>query len=271
MLSYQHIYHAGNRADIHKHLLLNCLIQSLHKKDKPLTLVDTHAGEGVYRLDREEALKNTEADSGARQLLSQADSADFNEPLGFMGKYLANNEYPGSPEWLFQSLRENDRLVLFELHPQAVAALKRRYRDSRVSMHQRDVLEGLPAISPLEPRRGLILVDPSWELKSDYQDIPVMLQKVLKKWSVPVVALWYPLLASDAHQDMLKQCRKKLEYEMLVSEWEYAPKPASHGMYGSGVLLINPPWQIETCIESLHGLLAACYANSSFRCHNNKA
>lgn len=244
MLSYQHIYHAGNRADVHKHRLLCALLAALLAKDRPISYLETHAGSGLYDLEAAEALKTGEAVDGVEAVLRAGGIPDSEPWLAALRATRAmhgKRAYPGSPALARQLLRPGDVMHLFELHPQAVRELRRNLKGPGVHIHHRDGYEGALAIAPPTPRRGLVLVDPSYEVKTEYQTAADFVLSLLGKWPQACVALWYPLLPAALHEAMLARLSgKHMHLTDHRTQWlEPGPGP---GMYGSAVVVLNPPW-----------------------------
>ncbi len=209
MLSYQHIFHAGNHADLLKHTVLIQVLKSLNKKDKPYTFFDTHSGSGLYDLTDNRSLKTGEAEKGIfsfSQTAVELPSA-FADYLSFVKNYLLDSRYPGSPEIERSFMRAGDTLVLSELHPQEIENLREnmkkpcsdgRYNPSSlpsIQIHKRDGWEMLTALTPPATKRGAALIDPSYEETSDYEKAADTILTVHKKWSNGIIMLWYPLLA----------------------------------------------------------------------------
>lgn len=272
MLSYRHGFHAGNHADVLKHLVLLGVLQKLCEKDKPFSYIDSHCGAGMYDLWSANALMNAEYESGIARLWQQP----VQHPL--LQKYLAcvasfNSDerlhfYPGSPACAQWASRTQDRLQLLDLQTEELAAL-RYYMgdDERVSIHQRDAFEGLLALTPPEPRRGLVLIDPSYEQKEDYQRVVSVSGKLHKRWPVGIVAIWYPLLGEARDRSVwLKNALRREKFASLTSvELRVAPQSAEFGMHGSGVVLINTPWQFTDLMRSaLEELVPLLGAGASF-------
>ncbi len=253
MLSYQHIYHAGNTADVHKHGSLFTLLRHLLRKDKPLSYLETHAGRGLYPLASVEMQKTGEFSRGAGQLLNQRQHWQ-NSPLApwldWLYPYYRKDLYPGSPVLARDLLPPPHQLQLMELHPQEFALLRQHLSAPHVHLHQRDGREGLPALSPPEPRRGLVLIDPSWEEKDDYHNIPQSVQRCLKRWPNAIILIWYPLLAAARHRKLVDSIRR-LNRPLLQQEWAWTEAPEGHGMYGSGWLLVQPPWGVDQPLQAL--------------------
>ena len=242
MLSYQHQYHAGNLADVHKHALLAVMLDYLTAKDKPLTYIETHAGRGVYDLASDAALKTGEAVAGVRAVAARfAPDHPWRQRLAEARAMLGPEAYPGSPMIAALSLREGDVMHLAELHPQEHAALVAAAAPWGAHVHQRDGFELALALSPPTPRRGCMLIDPSWEVKADYDRVPEVMTRIAAKWNVGILALWYPLLTEGAHGTMLAQLQAAFP-DALRHEVRFPPARAGHRMVGSGMFVVRPPW-----------------------------
>lgn len=244
MLSYQHIYHAGNRADVHKHRLLCALLVALTAKDRPISYLETHAGSGLYDLGAPEALKTGEAAEGIDALL-RAGTIPADDPwlpaLRAVRAAHGERSYPGSPALARQLLRPGDVMHLFELHPQAVHELRRHLKGPGVHIHHRDGYEGALAIAPPMPRRGLVLVDPSYEVKTEYQAAAGFVLALRRKWPQACIALWYPLLPAGLHEAMLARLAGA-DPALQDHRIRWAEPAAERGLYGSGMVVLNPPW-----------------------------
>ncbi|MDO5528752.1 MAG: 23S rRNA (adenine(2030)-N(6))-methyltransferase RlmJ [Paracoccus sp. (in: a-proteobacteria)] len=242
MLSYQHAYHAGNAADLHKHALLAWMLDYMTAKPKPLSYLETHAGRGLYALDSAEARRTGEAAQGV--LRAEADGLlSQDHPLaGALAETRALHgpaAYPGSPLIARHFLRPEDNAHLAELHPAEFAALES--LGPFAHLHHRDGFEMANALCPPEPRRGLLLIDPSYEVKRDYETVPGAIAKIARKWNVGVIALWYPLLEDARHEKMLTSLMQDFP-DALRSEVGFRPARKGHGMSGSGMFVINPPY-----------------------------
>lgn len=251
MLSYQHIYHAGNLADVHKHSLLAWMLRYLTAKDKPLTYMETHAGRALYDLRDAAALKTGEAAQGIEK------ARDWFEPdhpyatvLDQIRASDGPSAYPGSPLIAASLLRTSDSLHLAELHPREHAALSNTMAPYSANIHLRDGFEMTHALTPPTPRRGCLLIDPSFEVKDDYTTIPRHIAKVTRAWNVGIIALWYPLLTSKAHTPMLAALTETYP-EALRHEVRFPPARPGHGMIGSGLFVINPPYGLADQAKSL--------------------
>ncbi|MBI1217435.1 MAG: 23S rRNA (adenine(2030)-N(6))-methyltransferase RlmJ [Rhodobacteraceae bacterium] len=261
MLSYQHLYHAGNLADVHKHALLSVMLDYLTRKDKPLSYLETHAGRGLYALDAPEALKTSEAAEGIRR----AEAQGWFPPDHPYARHLAQTRalhgaaaYPGSPLIAALSLRPGDVMHLAELHPREHAALAEAmalYGLARV--HREDGLAMALSRTPPTPRRGLMLIDPSYEVKDDYDALPGLIAAVHRKWNVGTLMLWYPLLPSGAHHAMLRALGAAGLPGALRHEVRFGPARDGHRMEGSGVFLVNAPWGIDDETKRLSQLFGS--------------
>ncbi|MEL6838529.1 MAG: 23S rRNA (adenine(2030)-N(6))-methyltransferase RlmJ [Pseudomonadota bacterium] len=242
MLSYQHIYHAGNLADVHKHSMLAWVLAYMTRKDKPLSYIETHAGRGLYDLSDAAAIKTGEAAKGVS--IAANWFSDDDPYRGILQRLRAKhgpNAYPGSPLIAAESLRPVDNIHLCELHPQEFAALKEAMTPHGGILKQRDGWDMAMSLCPPEPRRGLLLIDPSYEVKSDYQTIPARIAKIHRKWGVGIVMLWYPILTSDAHIPMIGALKSAIP-EAFVHEVSFPPARQGHRMTGSGLFVVNAPY-----------------------------
>lgn len=242
MLSYQHIYHAGNLADVHKHALLAWMLDYLTQKEKPLTYIETHAGRALYDLGAEEALKTGEAQAGILQARKWFNPGHpYARVLDRVTAEDGPNAYPGSPLIAAHLLRPTDQIHLAELHPREHAALELAMSPTGARIHLRDGFETAFALCPPTPRRGLLLIDPSYEIKSDYNDIFRHIAKLHRAWNVGIIALWYPILTSRAHEPMLAALMAQAP-DALRHEVRFPPARPGHGMVGSGLFVLNPPY-----------------------------
>ncbi|MTH76450.1 23S rRNA (adenine(2030)-N(6))-methyltransferase RlmJ [Paracoccus aestuariivivens] len=245
MLSYQHAYHAGNLADLQKHALLAWMLDYLAAKPKPLTYLETHAGRGLYDLSGPESEKTGEARAGITRALAE-DWLPADHPLRqaldvIRGRF-GPNAYPGSPLIAREFIRFEDNVHLAELHPAEHEAL--RQVAGFAHLHKQDGFAMAQAVCPPTPRRGMMLIDPSYEVKSEYDAIPRQIGLIARKWNVGVIALWYPLLTDLRHVPMIMALRTA-HPEALVSEVRFPPARPGHGMVGSGMFVINPPYGLQ--------------------------
>ncbi|WP_343078898.1 23S rRNA (adenine(2030)-N(6))-methyltransferase RlmJ [Ostreiculturibacter nitratireducens] len=259
MLSYQHGYHAGNLADVHKHAMLAAVLDYLTRKDKPLSYLETHSGRGLYDLSSPEALKTGEAAAG----IARAETEGWFPPDHPYTKRIAETRarfgataYPGSPLIAALTLRPGDRMHLAELHPQEHAALAETMRPFRPDIRREDGFQMAVSLTPPEPRRGILVIDPSFEVKDDYAAIPRFIASIHRKWNVGVIFLWYPILAQAAHAAMLRDLEAASYPGALRHEVGFPPARAGHGMTGSGLFLVNAPWGTEDEAARLTALFA---------------
>ena len=242
MLSYQHAYHAGNLADVQKHAALAWMLDYLTQKDKPLSYIETHAGRGLYDLTAPEALKTNEAAAGIARIQNRLpQSHPYRHRLAEIRARYGETAYPGSPLIAALALRDTDTLHLAELHPQEYAGLTRALTPWGAHIHQRDGFEMALAICPPTPRRGLMLIDPSYEVKTDYDRIPQLIIQLHRKWNVGIITLWYPVLTNAPHGPMLAALQTAFP-DALRSEVTFPPARDGHRMTGSGLFTINPPY-----------------------------
>ena len=256
MLSYRHAFHAGNFADLLKHLVLVQCLRHLNAKDKPWLYVDTHAGAGRYALREAPAQRTGEAAAGIERLW-QADTppaalAELRELVRAANGGPALKHYPGSP-WLAHHLaRPGDSLRLAEMHSTDFALLRRLFADDtrRVTVSQSDGFALLKAALPPPSRRGLVLIDPSYEIKTDYGRVVAAVKDALVRFATGTYAIWHPLLPlADAHHlpERLKKAGAAdwLHVTLAVS----APARGGRGMHGSGMFVINPPWTLAQTLR----------------------
>ena len=245
MLSYQHGYHAGNLADVQKHGLLAWALEGMARKDKPLSYLETHAGRGLYDLGAPEALKTGEAAAGIARVEGWfAPDDPYAKVLAETRRLHGSRAYPGSPLVAALTLRPRDVITLAELHPREGEALERALGPHVARIERRDGTGLALSLTPPTPRRGLMLVDPSWEVKAEYETIPALLEQVAQRWNVGVLMLWYPILADERHAPMLRRLEASFP-EALRHEVRFPPAREGHGMVGSGIFTVNPPWRLD--------------------------
>lgn len=257
MLSYQHIYHAGNPADVHKHLWLITVLDYLQQKDKPLNWIDTHGGRGLYDLQSPEAQKLSEYKTGFLKIFdAYRNEKDLPAPLRLYLDLITQHNpegalrsYPGSALIAASLLRQNDTVQSYDLHPQEFTALQKNlapYKNAHVQ--KADGLAALKSLLPPPAKRGGLLIDPSYEIKSEYEQVVAVLKAALKRWAGGVYMVWYPLLPAGHHAVLAEKCRALTE-NVIIDEWHFrAPGAADRGLYGSGMVIINPPY---TCAETM--------------------
>ncbi|MRX50237.1 23S rRNA (adenine(2030)-N(6))-methyltransferase RlmJ [Paracoccus sp. S-4012] len=258
MLSYQHAYHAGNLADLHKHALLARMLAYVTAKPKPLSYLETHAGRALYDLGAPEARRTREAEAGIERALAEGwlpPGEPLLQVLGRVRKREGARAYPGSPLIAAEMLRPGDRIDLAELHPAEAEALEAAM-SGRARIHREDGFGMAGRLCPPEPRRGLMLVDPSWEVKADYDRLPAFVARIARKWNVGVIALWVPILGDLRHAGMLAALTAG-HPEALWSEVRFPPAREGHGMVGSGIFVVNPPWGTAEAAAAIEGIFRA--------------
>jgi len=272
MLSYQHEYHAGNFADLHKHLTMRLIFETLLKKNKPFCYIDCHSGSGKYDLRSTEALKTNEHLSGINLLWDSRGKTDTHPTLQALLAAVANtnvdnnlHHYPGSPCLAQQWLRAQDKALLMELHPQALGELRRNLSgDSRFNIHARDCYEGLPALVPPPIKRGVVLLDPSYEVKEEYSQVVSLVCKAHQRWKTCSYAIWYPILPAGRHHQLLDELSNSGLSNILTTELTINNSHTDHdepsGMTGSGVAIVNAPWQIDQALMDLMPTVASTLA-----------
>lgn len=257
MLSYQHIYHAGNPADVQKHALLAWLLDYMSAKDKAMTYLETHSGRGLYALDSAEALKTGEAAAGIARLEARLPAEHpYRRCLDEVRAAFGPSAYPGSPMIAALLTRRFDRLVLAELHPRENAALREAMQGMSAEIRQEDGLAMAISLTPPTPRRGVVMIDPSYEVKDEYQRIPEVIAAIHRRWAVGVIMLWYPILEGGAHLPMLRSL-SKAHPEALRHEVRFPPVREGHRMVGSGMFVINPAWGMAEEAKRLDALFQA--------------
>jgi 23S rRNA (adenine2030-N6)-methyltransferase len=260
MFSYRHAFHAGSHADILKHLTLIHLVEYLQEKPGALTIVDTHAGAGIYSLKDGFAAVSKEAEGGIFRLLKFIEAG--NPTVESISKYLefidAENmggdiaTYPGSPFILARLLRPQDRLKLFELHPKEIDILRHNVGElkqaKQIDVYATDSFSRLKGLLPPPSRRGLILIDPSYEDKQDYRYLEAAMEEALQRFATGCYAIWYPVLSrreSAALPDRMKKIAANHKRSWLHTELRIENAPGERRLQASGMFIINPPWTLE--------------------------
>jgi len=266
-MNYRHSFHAGNSADVVKHSLLIALVRALQLKEGALTLIDTHAGCGLYDLGGDEAQRTGEAAQGVLRA--------FADPNPLLDEYRAAvqavnvgaepNLYPGSPRFMAQLLRTQDVLILNEKHPQDVQALRSVMRDTGAAVHERDAYELWLAMLPTRTPRGVVVVDPPYEQTDERARITATLAAAHRKWAHGVTVIWYPLKDRVAHWEWREQLAKLGIAKLLsVEHWLYDDD--QFGIYnGAGLFIVNPPYAFTQALPPLLEALRATLAPEGHR------
>ena len=261
MLSYRHGFHAGNHADVLKHLVQTLIIQHLAKKDKPIRYIDTHSATGGYSLSDSFSQKTSEWEEGIGQLWNQE---NLPEPVqhyvdvvkAFNGESKKLKHYPGSPAVAAELFRPQDKLQLFELHPADSRELGRNFqKDRRVKVTHGDGFAGVKALLPPVERRALVLIDPPYEVKDDYNTVIKALKGAIQRFATGVYAVWYPEINSE-HSRMFPRKLERCGADRWLHVTMQVRGNNTEGMFGSGMFVINPPWLLEKQLrESLPELI----------------
>ena len=254
MLAYRHAFHAGNHADVLKHCVLQQVLAYMNQKDKPYWVIDTHAGAGMYSLKSEYANTKSEYVDGIAKLW---DCKDLPEVLSrYMELIQVCNAkghwdvYPGSPEIIRRCIRPDDRMRLFELHPTDFDILEEHFGRSKLAkVFKGDGFDALKALLPPPTRRGIVFMDPPYEIKSDYQRVVTSVAEGLKRFAEGIYIVWYPILTRGDHVPLIEELsalsQKTLNISMTVQE----PDERGFGMLGSGLFIINPPWTLADTMQ----------------------
>jgi 23S rRNA (adenine2030-N6)-methyltransferase len=254
MLSYRHIFHAGNFADVLKHSVLIHIIDYLKKKDKPFCYIDTHAGPGKYPLDNEFALKNREFDSGISKLWQRDDLPEVIAHYVALVKRLNGTgdlkTYPGSPLIAQQLLRKQDHVFLCELHNTEHALLSKRFKGVRgIDIVHADGLKHGVSLLPPSHHRGLVMIDPSYEIKTDYRLVVDTLVAMTKRFATGTYALWYPVVERDRINRLEKALIATGIKNVQLFELGILADSSALGMTASGMVIINPPFTLAPEME----------------------
>ena len=247
MLSYRHSYHAGNYADVLKHIVLIEILEHIIKKDSAFDYIDTHAGAGIYNLQSEHATKLQEYTQGIGKLNVKA-LPELTRYFDILSKHNPDgklNFYPGSPFVAMNFLRNKDRSWLYELHPKDAELLLNNTRgNKRVRVMRDDGLKGLLSLLPPVSRRAVVLIDPSYEVKSDYAHVIDTIDSAYKKFPTGIYALWYPVV----DRKIIDTLERKLIRSGIANIQRYelgiAPDQFGTGMSANGMIVINPPWTL---------------------------
>jgi 23S rRNA (adenine2030-N6)-methyltransferase len=261
-MNYRHSFHAGNSADVVKHSLLIALVRALQQKPGALTLIDTHAGCGLYDLQGETAQRTGEAEQGVMRVVADTNPLldDYRAAVAAVNGEGERHLYPGSPRVLAQLLRAQDMLILNEKHPEDAGALRAAMRGTAAAVHQRDAYELWLAMLPTRTPRGVVVVDPPYEQTDERARITATLAAAQRKWAHGVTVIWYPLKDRDTHERWKARLRRLgLPKLLTVEHWLYdADQP---GVYnGAGLFIVNPPFafmqSLPPMLEALRTALA---------------
>ena len=268
MLSYLHGYHAGNHADVLKHVVLVALLGALAAKGKPLRYVETHAGAGSFDLRAPPAQQNREHEHGVGRLwTAHGAPAAVVRWLELVREHNAPAQrlrrYPGSPWLARRCLGERDSIYLFELHPAEHRLLERGCAaDRRVRVLREDGLRGCVGLVPPPERRGLVLIDPSYETTDEHRLVIDALVKAHQRFATGVFAIWYPVIERSRAERFVRAVRATGIEPLHRYELTVAPDTPSRGLIGSGMLLVNPPWKLGDVLAEALPWLAESLATA---------
>lgn len=266
-MNYRHSFHAGNSADVVKHCLLIVLVRALQQKQSALTLIDTHAGCGLYDLDGEQAQRTGESTQGVVRAFADQNPLldDYRAAVQAVNVGAEPRLYPGSPRILAQLLRAQDFLILNEKHSQDVHTLRGVMRDTCAAVHERDAYELWLAMLPPRTARGVVVVDPPYEQPDERARITATLGAAYRKWAHGVTVIWYPLKDRATHRRWKEQLRRLGIPKLLcVEHWLYDSDEA--GIYnGAGLYIVNPPYAFTQALAPLLEALRATLAPERHR------
>jgi 23S rRNA (adenine2030-N6)-methyltransferase len=256
MFGYRHAFHAGNFADVFKHVILVQLLRALHKKDKPFFVLDTHAGAGLYNLRSNEAQKVGEYRHGIARLWEtgnlSSELKDYRELVATFNPSEKLGAYPGSPRLIQRLLRGEDRLVACELHPSEFPILQAEMAGERnVSVLRLDGYDALKAHLPPKESRGLVFMDPSFEMDREFERLKSAVRLIQQRWRHGMVAIWYPILHRAPSERFHAALRQQDYPALLCAELGLRPYDSPQGMHGCGVIIVNPPWQLDVTLKRL--------------------
>jgi len=261
-MNYRHNYHAGNFADVFKHCSLILLIQSLCKKETAFCYLESHAGIGRYDLLSEASQKTQEYENGIAKIYLNQDCPAIiktyqtiiqNNNLANEGwEYHFPHIYPGSPRIVKSLLRPQDRMILVELHPEDISLLKKEFKhDKQVIIHHQDGYQAINAFLPPQEKRGLILIDPSFEQKNEFNSIIETITIALKKFQQGIYAIWYPIKETQKINWFYRHLKKLPCNNLLITEFQLPKNLSLTGLSMCGMAIINTPWQFENELNTL--------------------
>ncbi len=270
-MNYKHAYHAGNFADVVKHILLLQLLNQYTQKNKPYYVLDAYGGRGLYSLNSDEMNKTREADKGVlalQKFVQSAKPSDIPEAVALYLKQLDGarqiydkHVYPGSPWFIAHHVDTNSgidiRAESFEAIADEYDALNYQLYQLPIGIHHRDAFEGVPAVLPPKERRGIVLLDPPFEQEhKDFSRLVDLLTVCHKKFATGTFALWYPIKNTEAVQLFHKKMKRTGIKKQLICEMNVYPNDVAVGMNGTGMLIINPPYQFNVAAFDILDYLA---------------
>lgn len=255
-MNYRHLFHAGNFADVFKHVALMLLLRALQRKASPFCYFDTHAGAGRYDLALSEAQRSGEFRDGIGRLWDgEPESGDLAQYLAAVRALNPDGRlrfYPGSPCIARHLLRDRDRMVLCERHPEEYARLRAEFAgDRRVAVHERDGYEALKALLPPEERRGLVLLDPPYEQAGEFERVIAGLETAQRRWMTGIFAVWYPIKDRAAVTRFHTQLCAGSWRKALIAELALFPEDTTFRLNGCGLAIVNPPWGFDRALDGI--------------------
>lgn len=255
-MNYRHIYHAGNFADVFKHIVAMLLLEYLKQKDKPFFVLDTHAGAGFYDLTADQAQKTRESDFGVAKIWSANPVPDaVGRYFDIIRKFNDNGglqRYPGSPKMMQALLRNRDRLVVNELHPEDSLKLKTVMgNDARVSVKSMDGYTAMKALLPPDERRGMVLVDPPFEVPDEFERLVKALEEAHKRWATGVYAFWYPIKNPASLREFHRALKETGIPKIIAADFYLNPPTDPYVLNGCGMVIVNPPWTLHDDLKKV--------------------
>lgn len=270
MYAYRHAFHAGNHADVLKHTALVAALELMQKKEGPVWVVDTHAGAGLYTLNSPLVRDKAEWPSGIGKLWSLKETpAAVNRYLGLVREFNKSGKlshYPGSPLLIQKLLRADDKLRAFEMHPSDIGPLQLALKGAprQVKAERKDGFAQLKALLPPPSRRGLILIDPPYELREDYRHVVSAMRESLARFATGVYMIWVPQIARFQVDRLVRQIEGLKPASLLHATLTVrGPLKDGLGLQGSSVLVINPPYGLEEALQEALPFLAEVLGQDS--------
>ena len=259
-MNYRHAYHAGNFADVVKHVTVLSVLEYLSRKPRPWSYIETHAGRGLYPLDGPEAMRGGEWRDGIGRVAQQQDLPPAIEAYARLAGASAGRNirrYPGSPLLVRRVMREEDRAILAELQPQEARQLKSLFRgDHQVAVHQTDGYQALKAFLPPNPARGLVLIDPPYESPDELGRLPDVLAAAAQRWETGIFAIWYPIKDRVELRPLMRRFAEVDAGPMLIAELSVTPQDNPSRLNGTGMAILRPPWRLEEMLKMRYAALA---------------
>lgn len=248
-MNYRHLYHAGNFADVFKHVVLVMLAQAFIRKENAFCYIDTHAGAGSYDLSAKAAQTKKEFETGISKIITQPEPPKIvRDYLDIIYKFNKDNTlhyYPGSPCFVKHFLRPQDRMVLNELHPEEYQLLKNFFsQDKQAAIHSQDAYQSLKALLPPKEKRGFVLIDPPYEKADEFSLLTKILPETIQRWETGTYVLWYPIKNRHSTNRFLSSLKEKIKRPAITIELCIYPDDNAQQLNGSGLFIVNPPWHL---------------------------